>query len=123
MNREPWQDRIGRELNREHIEPASEHFYRGIWSRIQAAETASRAGGAEKGFISIGLACWRALPAFVALLLIVTAYAWFYPPDSGGQDGVSAESYVLDSDYAPSDTDLLYQIMHSTHVSELETKP
>ena len=123
MNKESWRDMIKRELDREHIEPASEDFYRGIWSRIKAKERPFPVANADKTFVSIGLACWRALPAFAALLLIVTAYAWFYPPDAGSQAGISVESYVLDSDSAPSDTDLLYQIMHSTHVSELETKP
>ena len=123
MNKESWQNSVKRELNREQAEPASENFYRGIWNRIRAGEHASPVGNADDGLVPIGLACWRALPAFAALLLAITAYAWFYPPDSGRQPGASAESYVLDSDNAPSDTDLLYQIMHSTRASELETKP
>jgi hypothetical protein len=123
VNKESWQDTIKRELNRERIEPASEDFYRGIWSRIKAKDRAFPAARADNNFVSIGLACWRSLPVFATLLLIVTAYAWFYPPDSGNLAGISAESYVLDSDNAPSTTDLLYQIMHSMHFSELETKP
>lgn len=122
MNQESWQDLIKRELNRERIEPASENFYRGIWSRIKTKKLAFPAADADKPLVPIGLACWRALPVCAALILIVTAYAWFSPPDSASRAGISAESYVLDSDNAPSDTDLLYQIM-DTQVPELETKP
>jgi hypothetical protein len=36
---------------------------------------------------------------------------------------LSADSYVLDIDEAPSIPDVFYQIMQTTHVSELEAEP
>jgi len=118
-----WQDWIRSELKRDRVEPASDEFYRGVWNRIRAAKPAPAILGPGKPLVSIGLACWRAVPVLSALVLLIALYGWFYPPDFGGQTATSLESYVLDADTAPSNADLLYQIMHTTHVSELEAEP
>ncbi len=122
MKKDHWQDWIRRELTRDRIEPASEEFYRGVWSRIRAAKAAHTIPERARPLVSIGLACWRAVPIMSALVLLIALYGWFYPPDFG-QVTTSVEPYIMDTDTAPSKSDLLYEIMHSTHVSESEAEP
>jgi len=117
------EDWIGRELNRNRVEPASEDFYQGVWNRIRAAGGTPSVPGLDRSPASLGTACWRALPVFAALLLVIGLYAWVYPPESGNRTMHSAESYVLDSDNSLSDSDLLYQIILSARVSEREAEP
>ena len=123
MKKSDWQDWIRRELTQDHVAPASEDFYHGIWNRIRAAERTSSIHSPGRPLSSIGLACWRAVPVLAALLLTIALYAWFYPPDFRGEIPTSIESYVLDADDDPSNTTLFYQIMHPSHASELEAEP
>ncbi len=122
MKKDHWQDWIRRELTRDRIEPASEEFYRGVWGRIGTAKAAHSIPEPARPLVSIGLACWRAVPIMSALVLLIALYGWFYPPDFG-QVTTSVEPYIMDTDSAPSKSDLLYEIMHFTHVSESEAEP
>ncbi len=120
MKNDQWRDWIRREMPGEHVEPVSDDFYRGVWKRIRAAESRSLIESATP-VLSLGRACWKAVPACAALVLLVLLYSWRYPPNDIEPVSGTAEFYVLDSDAAPSDTDLLYQIMHNSQASELET--
>jgi len=117
------EDWIDRELNGSRVEPASEDFYHGVWNRIRSAGNTYSIPGSDRLPVSIGTACWKALPVFAALLLVISLYAWFYPPEPGSRTMHSAESYVLDSDNSLSDTDLWYQVMQSSRISEKEAEP
>jgi len=123
VNKNDWQDWIRRELKQDPLSPASEDFYHDVWTRIRATERGSSIQRPDAPLASIGLACWRAVPVLATLLLIVALYAWFYPPELREQIPASFESYVLDTDDAPSNTDLFYQITHTAHSLKLETEP
>ena len=122
MKKDQGQDWVRRAMAGEHVEPASEDFYRGVWNRIRATERGSSVASVTP-VLSLGWACWKAVPVCAALVLLVFLYSWRYPPNNIGPVPGSTESYVLDSDTAPSDEDLLYNIMHNAQTSELETAP
>jgi hypothetical protein len=121
MTKDRWEGWIQDNLAGDRIEPADDGFYHGVWIRIRTAKPESRA--LINPLFSVGAACWRAVPAFAALLLIIAAYGWFYPPDLGGRIATADESYVLDANAAPSNTELFYRIMHTARDSETETEP
>lgn len=117
-------DRIRQELKTDAIENAPESFYQGVWHRIRYTEqTTHTTGDAEKPLISIGLACWRSVPVFCALLLAASIFFWYNSPDSSKQTPDSAESYVLDAGGIPDDDDLLYQIIFPSDTQEPEKNP
>jgi len=116
-----WRDLVQQELTRPEAGPASESFYRGVWSRIRACESASRAPAQSSPLVSLGGACWRSAPIFAVLLLVLSLWIWYYPPDLHPDIMESSESFVLDTENTPSNTSLLYQIVHAVPVSESES--
>jgi hypothetical protein len=124
MKKDQWEEWLRSTMAEDRIESASESFYHMAWSRIRTATPASPARGLSTPLSSIGTACWRSVPAFAALLLIVALYGWFYPPDFHGQISGISESFVMDASAVPSNTELFYQIMNTTsQASEPETEP
>ena len=116
-----WRDMIQRELMRPDAGPASENFYRGVWRRIEA-RSASEARGRQTLVYSFGRVCWKSVPIFVALLLVLSFWMWYSPPNLRPDIMGSSESFVLDAEDAPSNTSLLYQIMYAAPVSESENQ-
>jgi hypothetical protein len=123
MKKDHWEEWMRRQMAEDRIEPASESFYHRAWIRIRAAKPASSVRSMSRPLVSIGTACWRSVPAFAALVLIIALYGWFNPPDFRGQISAASESYVLDANAAPNNTELFYQIMNASQVSEPEAEP
>ena len=117
-------ERISQELNRDTIGSAPESFYQGVWHRIlEIKQTALTAGDPEKPLISFGMVCWKSVPVYGALLLVLSILFWYNPPVSTEQGLDSAESYVLDAGEIPNDDDLLYQIIFPSDTQESEKNP
>jgi hypothetical protein len=124
MKKDRWEEWLRSTMAEDRIEPASESFYHRVWSRIRTATPASATHSESIPLASIGTACWRSVPAFAALLLIVALYGWFNPPDFHGQISEISELYAMDANAVPSNTELFYQIMNNTsQVSEPEAEP
>jgi hypothetical protein len=117
-----WHDLIRKELTRPEPEPAVESFYRGVWSRVRGIESGSAKAASSILLPSLGRMCWQCAPIFAGLLFVASFWVRAHPPDLHPDIMTSSESYVLDTDEAPSDTSLLYQITHAVPVSEAESK-
>jgi hypothetical protein len=117
-----WDDLIRRELTRPETGPAHEDFYRGVWNRIRDINARAEMPVPSTRFAVLGEMCWRSAPLFAALLLVLSAWIWFHPADPHPEIMASSESYVLDTEEAPSNSSLLYQITHTAQPSETEGK-
>lgn len=118
MKNDNWLDRVRGDLTHAPVEPASEEFYRGIWSLIRrenAAILMSRPGP----LAALGTACWRMAPVFASLLLLAALYGWFYPP-AAPRRTPPVEWYALDPDRDPTEADLLYETIGAPFDAEFE---
>ena len=116
-----WRDLVQRELTRPETEPASEGFYRGVWGRIKALESDSRVAARSGLLVSLGGACWKSAPILAVLVLVLSLWIWYSPPDVHPAIMESSESFVLDTQDTPTNTSLLYQIVHAAPLSDSET--
>jgi hypothetical protein len=123
MRKDRWEEWVRNQMAEDRIEQASDSFYHNTWIRIRTATPASPARSAIGPLASIGTACWRSIPAFAALLLIIALYCWFYPPDSLGRILTTPDSEMLNINADQSNTELFYQIMNTSQASEAENQP
>jgi hypothetical protein len=123
MKKDRWEEWMRSKMTEDRIEPASEGFYHNVWIRIRTAKPASVVHSLSNPLTSIGTACWRSVPAFAALLLVVALYGWFYPPDIHGRISMTSESEAMDVNAVSNGTELFYQIMNAAQATEPETEP
>jgi hypothetical protein len=120
MKKEPWHDRIRRDLAHDPLRPAADDFYEKVWNRIRAVKSAEPAKPPIRPLFAVGQACWKAMPAAVALTLAFSIYLWSNFPDWSKID-LPANSSLLEAEEAPTHNDVLYQILNSPEVPQTET--
>ena len=114
-------DRIGRELTRDAVNPAPEEFYRGVWARIRRVQSEKARHPLASPFLELSRACWRSIPAFAALVVVLCILLWYVPFETAPETSSSAfDTLVMDSEEAPTNDSLLYQIVHTSAVSDQE---
>jgi hypothetical protein len=125
MKRYSEEERIREELQRgaDFLGPVDDPFYRAVWRRIAAHPRNIPKASWGRALEELGLACWRAVPACLLLVISIGGYLFYNPPESFPEVMSSAESFILDLEDAPVNEVVLYQIMNVTPDSTQEVRP
>jgi hypothetical protein len=123
MNNKSWQDRIKSELADVPPDPIPEEFYRGVWRQIHNMPDTNSRPEAEGKVFSFTGACFRAIPALMAVIIMFGVYSWFYPPGIYEIDSEFTEMIEPDESILPKADSLFFYIMQVPHSSESETEP